>query len=83
MGKVIEFPKSVGEETEEPSCKMSEWLYSVYSHLLDQRKKLAEIEREDVMMDMDSVVSRIPAEVIDLMNQCYGKERGIDCPPEL
>jgi hypothetical protein len=83
MGKVIEFPKNVGEEIEEPSCQMSEWLYTVYSHLLDQRKRLAKIEREDVMMDIDSVVSRIPAEVIDLMNQRYGQERGIDCPPEL
>lgn len=82
MGKVIEFPKGVGEESEEPSCRMSEWLYTLYSHLLDQHKRLAETERAGLILDMDAVFSRIPAEVIDHMNQRYGQERGIDWPPE-
>ena len=83
MGKVIEFPKNVGEDTEEPSCRMSEWLYILYSQLLDQRERLEEMERKDMVDDMDLAFSRIPAEVLDLMNQRYGQERGIDCPPEI
>jgi hypothetical protein len=82
MGKVIEFPKSVGEESEEPSCRMSEWLYTLYCHLLDQQKRLAETDRAGLILGMDDVFSRIPAEVVDHMNQRYGQERGIDWPPE-
>jgi transcriptional regulator CtsR len=82
MGKVIEFPKSAGEEMEEPSCRMSEWLYTLYSHLLDQQEQLAEIERRDMIEDMDHVFSRIPSEILSHMNERYGQERGIDWPPE-
>ncbi|MGE4422984.1 MAG: hypothetical protein AB7D39_11865 [Pseudodesulfovibrio sp.] len=82
MGKVIEFPKSVGEKQEEPECRMSEWLYKLYSHLLDQRERLAESGRRDMIEDMDSLLAQIPAEVIGFMDQRYGLERGIDWPPE-
>ncbi|OIQ51617.1 hypothetical protein BerOc1_00072 [Pseudodesulfovibrio hydrargyri] len=82
MGKVIEFPKSVGEEPEEPACRMSEWLYILYSHLLDQRERLAGIDRQDLVEDTDDVLARIPVEVIGHMNQRYGQERGMDWPPE-
>jgi hypothetical protein len=82
MGKVIEFPKNVGEKLEEPACRMSEWLYILYSQLLDQHGLLVENRREDMVADMNNVFSRIPAEVIDHLNQRYGQERGIDWPPE-
>ncbi|MEZ7195597.1 hypothetical protein [Pseudodesulfovibrio karagichevae] len=82
MGKVIEFPKSVREQPEEPECRMSDWLYKLYSHLLDQRERLAESGRGDMIEDMDIALTQIPAEVIGFMNQRYGLERGIDWPPE-
>ncbi|WP_319584917.1 hypothetical protein [uncultured Pseudodesulfovibrio sp.] len=82
MGKVIEFPKNVGNEAEEPACQMSEWLYTLYSHLLDQRTQLEVIGRDDMVHDMEEAFSRLPAEVVEIMYQRYGKERGIDGTPK-
>jgi hypothetical protein len=82
MGKVIEFPKNVGDESKEPACRMSEWLYVLYSHILDQQERLVESKRQDLIADMDNVFSLIPAEVIDHLNQRYGQEHGIDWQPD-